>query len=127
MASEPSLDGVLAKEYKTIEAMVAIYCKAHHSSQPCEECQQFLAFAHKKLVRCPYGEDKPTCAKCPIHCYKPDMRAKAKTIMRFAGPRMLIHHPVMAIRHLLAERRPVPAKPPKGASARHKAQSNSAD
>ncbi|GLP97586.1 nitrous oxide-stimulated promoter family protein [Paraferrimonas sedimenticola] len=120
MATEPSLTGSLAYEFRTITAMVRIYCQHHHQgTHPCEECRDFLQFAHKKLVRCPYGQDKPTCAKCPIHCYKPEMRERAKTIMRYAGPRMLMRHPVMAIKHLLAERRPVPDKPPKGASARH--------
>ena len=42
------------------------------SGRPCEECRRFLDYAERRLEKCPYGEAKPTCARCPIHCYKPD-------------------------------------------------------
>lgn len=116
------LSGKLLYEYQTIAAMVDIYCKAHHhkpNGKLCEQCAEFLAYAEVKLDRCPYGQHKPTCNKCPVHCYKADMRAQAKEIMIFSGPRMLLPHPIMAIKHLLAERGPVPGKPPEKASNRH--------
>jgi len=50
------------------------------------------------MSRCPFGPDKPTCAKCPIHCYKPQVRERVREVMRFAGPRMLLRHPVLAVR-----------------------------
>ncbi len=31
------------------------------------------------------------------------MKEKIKTVMRFSGPRMLIYHPIMAIRHLIGK------------------------
>ncbi len=122
MAKHELLSGKLLYEYRTIAAMVQIYCKAHHHNttvDQCEECVTFLAYAHTRLDRCPYGQDKPTCNKCPVHCYKPHMKAKAREIMIFAGPRMLLPHPVMAIRHLLAERSAAPEKPPLHVSNRH--------
>ncbi|GGI87845.1 hypothetical protein GCM10007978_27000 [Shewanella hanedai] len=122
MAKHELLSGKLLYEYRTIAAMVQIYCKAHHHNttvDQCEECVTFLAYAHTRLDRCPYGQDKPTCNKCPVHCYKPHMKAKAREIMIFAGPRMLLPHPVMAIRHLLAERSAAPGKPPSHVSNRH--------
>jgi len=118
------LSGRLGIEFKTIEAMVGLYCKSHHQhkshSVSCNECMDFLIYAHEKLDRCPYGQSKPTCNKCPIHCYKQDKRIQAKTIMRYAGPHMLLWHPVLAVRHLLAERHPVPKKIPVKASNRHR-------
>ncbi len=122
MAKHELLSGKLLYEYRTIAAMVQIYCKAHHHNttvDQCEECVTFLAYAHTRLDRCPYGQDKPTCNKCPVHCYKPHMKAKAREIMIFAGPRMLLPHPVMAIRHLRAERSATPGKPPLHVSNRH--------
>ncbi|MCE9680251.1 nitrous oxide-stimulated promoter family protein [Shewanella sp. AS1] len=117
------LDGKLLREFQTIKAMVEIYCKAHSHTKSkttlCDECQAFLEYAHTRLDRCPYGQQKPTCNKCPVHCYKPELKAKAREIMIFSGPRMLLPHPIMAIRHLLAERAPVPGKPPAGVSNRH--------
>jgi len=93
----------IEREEKTIEAMIALYCRDHHQAEPmpCETCSDLLAYARKRLDRCPWGEDKPTCAKCPIHCYQPEMREQVRRVMRYAGPRMLLHHPVLAITHLL--------------------------
>lgn len=117
------LPGQLGIEYKTIKAMVNIYCRAHHHnstrSVPCPECIEFLTYTNEKLDRCPYGQNKPTCNRCPIHCYKKNQRQQAKKIMRYAGPRMLFYHPILAIKHLLAEKRPVPANIPSKASNRH--------
>ncbi|MBT1445371.1 nitrous oxide-stimulated promoter family protein [Shewanella sp. JM162201] len=114
------LDGNLGREFATISAMVGIYCRDHHGSkQLCSDCSAFLEYARVRLDRCPYGQEKPTCNKCPVHCYKPEPRELARTIMRYAGPRMLLPHPILAIRHLLLERKPAPGKPPKDASNRH--------
>jgi hypothetical protein len=33
------------------------------------------------------------------------MREKIREVMRFSGPRMIFHHPIMAIRHLIECRR----------------------
>ena len=114
----------LGLEYKTIEAMVNLYCRAHHqnakNSTPCAKCTEFLIYANEKLDRCPYGQAKPNCNKCPIHCYKTDRRLQAKKIMRYAGPRMLLQHPILAIRHLFAGTRPIPALIPIKMSNRHK-------
>lgn len=82
--------------------MVGIYCTAHHDRRDeslCDECQEFIDYAYVRLEKCPYGDDKPTCSNCPIHCYKPARREQVKRIMRYAGPRMLLRHPVLAIAH----------------------------
>ena len=94
----------LARERHTMATMVELYCHARHEhpqSALCGDCQEFLDYADRRLEKCPYGEDKPTCANCPIHCYKPGPRARAKMIMRYSGPRMLLHHPYLAIAHKL--------------------------
>lgn len=59
-----------------------------------------LDYAHQRLERCKFGEDKPSCTRCPVHCYKPAMREQIRQVMRYSGPRMLLHDPIMAIRHL---------------------------
>lgn len=84
--------------------MVAIYCRDHHDTGykgPCEECLEFLDYAEQRLVKCPYGQAKPTCAKCPIHCYKRVQKEQARVIMRYAGPRMMFRHPWLALLHVL--------------------------
>lgn len=98
------LNDRLARERHTMEKMVGVYCHARHESAGstlCAECQEFLDYADLRLQKCPYGNDKPTCANCPVHCYKPGPRARAKMIMRYSGPRMLFRYPYLAIRHKL--------------------------
>ena len=74
----------------------------------CESCETLAAYAQARLFRCVYQEAKPTCANCPIHCYRPDMREQVRAVMRYAGPRMLLRHPYLAIMHLLDGLRKAP-------------------
>jgi predicted amidophosphoribosyltransferase len=100
----------LQREHRTMQCMVEIYCRDHHAhgtAGTCDECRQFLDYAEQRLEKCPYGEGKPTCAKCPIHCYKPAPREQARVIMRYAGPRMTFRHPWLAVTHLLDKLRRV--------------------
>jgi hypothetical protein len=110
----------MAREMHTLETMIGLYCREQHSSdgQPgvhatelCADCQEILTYARARLRRCPFQEDKTTCARCPVHCYKPAMRERMRLIMRYAGPRMLYHHPVLAVHHLLDGRREKPLRP----------------
>jgi hypothetical protein len=93
----------LAREWETMITMVRIYCRDHHLSSAglCAECEQFLAYANLRLERCRFGPEKPTCAKCPVHCYQRERREQVRAIMRYAGPRMLWEHPLMSLRHWL--------------------------
>jgi hypothetical protein len=94
----------LEQERKTIEAMIRLYCRGQHGTgELCEECSELLGYANARLSKCPFGEDKPKCAKCEVHCYKPEMRKRVTAVMKYSGPRMMVHHPVMALRHLLHE------------------------
>ena len=96
----------IEQEKRTVKAMIAIYCRyKERNRELCDDCKQLLEYAHRRLEHCKFGEGKSTCRKCPIHCYKPDMREKMRDVMRFAGPRMILFHPIMAIKHLWAERR----------------------
>ena len=91
----------IQRERRTVEAMIRLYCRDHHDSQGlCSDCANLLAYARKRLERCPFQDAKPTCAKCHVHCYKPDMREKVTAVMRYAGPRMIRRHPLMALLHV---------------------------
>ena len=63
--------------------------------------------------KCVFGEEKPACKQCPVHCYQPAKREEMKQIMRWAGPRMLWRHPILTVRHLIDDKRPVPELPEK--------------
>jgi hypothetical protein len=93
----------IEREKKPIEAMINIYCHCQHGTRDilCPECRELLDYANLRLDRCPFQENKTTCANCRVHCYKPIMRDMVKVIMRYSGPRMMYHHPLMAFRHFI--------------------------
>jgi hypothetical protein len=103
----------LARELTTIRAMVQIYCSNRHAANdgPCAECATLVDYATRRLDRCVFGDDKPTCANCKVHCYNASMREQVREVMRYAGPRMAWRHPVLAIAHIRDGRRPAPDLP----------------
>ena len=90
-----------AREWKTVEAMLHIYCREFHGGGPCDQCQELKSYARLRLSHCRFGEEKPTCAKCPVHCYQRERREQIIQVMRFAGPYMLREHPWLSFWHLL--------------------------
>lgn len=94
----------IEREKAVVGRMIAMYCRAHHGGgEMCAECRELLEYARKRLSLCPKGNAKTSCRKCLIHCYAPDKREQIRSVMRYAGPRMLFVHPVAAIRHIISE------------------------
>ena len=106
----------IEREKRTVGAMVHIHCRGKHGTRRglCPECAELLEYSHARLDSCRFQEGKPTCGGCSVHCYRPDIRPRIREVMRYAGPRMLLRHPVMAVRHLLDGRR----RPPDGDDAK---------
>ena len=91
-------------EKMLVSEMIALYCcKQHHTLRGslCPECQQLHDYALARIEHCPFMETKTFCSACKTHCYKPQMREAIRQVMRWSGPRMIFHHPVLAIRHLI--------------------------
>lgn len=102
----------IKREIQTIQAMISLYCVAHHvrpiktdNNICCPECTVLVNYATDRLTNCKQQENKPTCGKCSIHCYRPEMQTKIRAIMGYAGPRMIWKHPLMALQHLWDSRR----------------------
>jgi Nitrous oxide-stimulated promoter len=111
--------------------MVALYCRGHHGGSPgpsapasrsgrtrarqwrglCADCESLAAYADRRLDRCRFGQRKPTCARCTVHCFGPDMRRQIRVVMRYSGPRMTVRHPILALVHLIDSRRGVVKEP----------------
>lgn len=93
------------KEQKVVGTMIGLYCRKHHKGtngkELCPSCEELLTYSNARSEKCPFMEQKTFCANCKIHCYKPEMRARIKEVMRFSGPRMLFYHPVLTIWHLI--------------------------
>ena len=125
-----NLPGRLQRESLTIKLMIGIYCQGNHKnplltplitpagarsvkggmgvSSPDEEslcptCGDLLRYSLKRIEKCPFRADKPTCGRCPVHCYKSEKRAQVRQVMRYAGPRMLLYHPLLTVFHYLDE------------------------
>ena len=111
----------LILDRRTVAAMVRVFCEGVHGTARgslCAGCDTLLVYASARLEKCPFGSEKTTCRECPVHCYRPVEREEMKTVMRYAGPRMLWRHPLLAVRHLWLERQGPPPWPPQKSRGR---------
>jgi hypothetical protein len=118
----------LRREARTVELMIRMYCGDNHvqeggdgeietpgpgqrptpaekRSALCPECATLLAYSLERIDACRFGENKPTCARCAVHCFRPVMREQIRAAMRYSGPRMGYRHPYLAARHIMDRRR----------------------
>ena len=92
----------MQREVQTVAAMIDISCTVHHGTakgELCAPCAGLRDYALLRLAKCPFQERKTSCGNCKVHCYKPDMRERARETMRTAGPRMPLKHPLLSLRH----------------------------
>ncbi len=93
------------REKRMVSEMIALYCRKKHGAKTlCPACRELTEYARQRSDRCPFMETKTFCSNCKVHCYRPDMRDRVRTVMRFSGPRMMFHHPIAAIRHIISTR-----------------------
>ena len=95
-------------EKRVVSEMIGLYCHNNHHTKKgelCQECAKLNEYARKHTDRCRYMDTKTFCSNCKTSCYKPEMREQIRTVMRYAGPRMLFHRPIMAIKHLIASKK----------------------
>lgn len=97
----------IEREKKTVSLMIGMFCRHNHQSADflCDECLRLAEYAEKRAQNCRFGNQKPVCARCPVHCYKPEMRENIRKVMRYSGPRMMTRHPYLAIMHFVDKKR----------------------
>ncbi len=96
------MSGRIEREKDCVARMIEIYCRDLHGTRGlCEVCRGLLDYANLRIDKCVFGAEKGTCAKCAIHCYKKEMRARIKEVMRHSGPKMAYRHPVLSLMHFL--------------------------
>ncbi len=94
------------REKRLVTQMIALYCRKNHGVKTlCKQCRELAEYACMRSDKCPFMENKTFCSNCRVHCYKPEMREKIRAVMRFSGPRMIFHHPIMAMRHVIEVKR----------------------
>ena len=91
------------QEQALLRWMVEKYCRGQHGSpkgQLCPQCYALASYAQNRTQRCPRMAEKTFCAGCPHPCYSAEHREGIRKVMRYSGPRMLLHSPGMALRHV---------------------------
>lgn len=88
-------------EKQLMAEMISLYCRGSHAEPRdlCDDCRELLSYAEQRIDTCPRMAEKSFCASCPHPCYKPEMREKVRTVMRYAGPRLIFRHPMVCLRH----------------------------
>lgn len=94
---------IIRREKRMVDAMVLIYCKAHHgySGAPCAKCAELGVYAKNRLENCRYQEKKPVCGRCGLACYNLQNKDYAAKVFNYAGPRMMFEHPFLGLQHFL--------------------------
>lgn len=84
------------KEKEIVNIMIKLYCFKKHGKNYslCKDCSNLLKYSYERLSNCKLGEKKSSCKLCTIRCYRDDMRSRIKKVMRFSGPRLIIHRPL---------------------------------
>jgi len=85
------------REKKIVSFMIHLYC-CHHDDLDEDELK---TYALTRIEKCPMMATKTFCSQCHIHCYEKSKRDQIKKVMRYSGPRMMLYHPILAIRHAL--------------------------
>ncbi len=97
------------KEKIIVSRMIAIFCKGQKheagKGQLCERCKELQDYAMLRTELCPFMETKTFCSKCKVSCYKPVMKEQIRKVMRYSGPRLMIYHPVLTIKHFMLDRK----------------------
>jgi hypothetical protein len=118
-ATRPSLDPPLPRrlrrEQLTVEVMIRLFCRDNHRHAAaaagtvlCPDCAALLEYSRRRVAECRFGARKPACTRCTVHCFQPGRREQIRAAMRYAGPRMTLGHPCLAVRHLLDRHRAQP-------------------
>lgn len=90
-------------DLKTVRFMIELYCRGKHKTKRgelCNECNELWEYVKFRRAKCPFGDNKPFCSNCKIHCYKSEMRERIKAVMRYSGPRMMFYNPKIAWAHV---------------------------
>lgn len=100
------IDKRIKREKKTVYVMIRMYCQHfHREKEMCNNCLDLYKYTEARIDKCPFGQTKPVCNVCTVHCFKKDIREEVKKIMRFSGPKMILYHPYLAVKHLIDKKR----------------------
>lgn len=67
----------------------------------CPDCARLAEYSCTRTQVCPRTAVKTFCKNCPIRCYEETEQEEIRTVMRFSGPRIMLHHPVDGVYHCM--------------------------
>lgn len=88
------------KESEVVNLMIDLYYKNKVNKDKVEEKEDLKKYCEFRLSKCPFKDNKPFCSNCKIHCYDNIHQDLIKKVMRYSGPRMMIYHPIVGIKHI---------------------------
>jgi len=94
--------GAVERDTKILAKFVDVYCRTKHVGAEktvheygpdnrlslCPDCHELLSYSITRRELCPQNP-KPSCKDCKIHCYRPEMRARIREVMRHSGMYMI--------------------------------------
>lgn len=91
---------------RTLRRMHHLFCRNFHNSQRlrsplCQSCKSLLDYSLKQTDACKWKKLGRLCSNCNVHCFEESKRQEILQVMKFAGPRLLLTNPFLAIRYLL--------------------------
>ena len=96
----------MSKKRPVIEAMIRIYCEGRCQNETlesglCQECEELLTYALERLEKCPKVAQKTSCGRCEIPCYREPFKSRIRLVMKYAGPRMVVKHPIKTVKYVM--------------------------
>jgi hypothetical protein len=91
-------------ERRTMLLMISLYCHGQHhpiaaSAELCSDCDGLWSYAKRRIDFCIRMDEKTFCSSCPQPCFRGTHADMIRCVMRYSGPRMLLHDPIRALRH----------------------------
>ncbi|MBN2510555.1 MAG: nitrous oxide-stimulated promoter family protein [Spirochaetales bacterium] len=90
--------------------MHCIYCRGVHNNVTgngslCDACDDLFRYSIERTRSCKWKEKGRLCSACEVHCFSKEKRAAILQIMRYAGPRLVFTHPLLAFRYLILKQK----------------------
>lgn len=89
------------EDANSLSAMIGLYCSDKHGTKEelCKDCTSLRDYAVMRLENCIFLPQKPSCGRCPVHCYTLQRRQEIRQVMRYAAPRFYFSRPGLTLRH----------------------------
>ena len=88
--------------------MIELYCRGHHGTPKGRLCPRLRGPAGLRRRAggpLPAYSDQNVLQRLPNALLQARDAERIRQVMRWSGPRMLFHHPVLAVRHLAETRK----------------------